>query len=366
MKKLLLIIIGIFCCSLSFAQQYVIKATITGFKDSAKFILTDLDADAPVDSALLINNKLTLTGKFFDDIPKGKWLSTTYNGKFYYVNLFMANDKINVTGDIKDFPFFLNVSGPTEQNLYTQLNKQTAANYQKRNELVAKYFEIKEDTAQAKHIWKVIHKLDASTDSIKRSFINTHLNSYTALTELYYLNDSYNRDTLQLMYKRLLPAYKNSIYGQRFQNYLLVGTPLKTGDTYTDFEGIDKTGKNHKLSDVKGKYVLLDFSTTYCGPCMSSVSDMKKLSEKYGDKLAIITFSCDANKNIWLAGVNRDNPSWLSLWDGKGGYGKTVLKYGVTGYPSFFLVNPEGKIVSTKVGYDEGSLEKTIAPLLAK
>ena len=138
-----------------------------------------------------------------------------------------------------------------------------------------------------------------------------------------------------------------------------------------DFEAMDKDGHKHHLSDTKGKYVLLDFSTTYCGPCIESLKDLKIISKKYADQIQIISFSGDGGKATWLKGINRDRPAWLTLWDGKGNYGETILKYGVTGYPSFFLIDPQGKIVSKWVGYGKdpgkkGSLETEVDEFLTK
>ncbi|HEY5327751.1 MAG TPA: TlpA disulfide reductase family protein [Mucilaginibacter sp.] len=169
----------------------------------------------------------------------------------------------------------------------------------------------------------------------------------------------------------LIHRFKISHFGARIGNYLKVGNILKNGDQMADFEAMDKDGHKHHLSDTKGKYVLLDFSTTYCGPCIESLKDLKIISKKYADQIQIISFSGDGGKATWLKGINRDRPAWLTLWDGKGNYGETILKYGVTGYPSFFLIDPQGKIVSKWVGYGKdpgkkGSLETEVDEFLTK
>jgi thioredoxin-related protein len=52
------------------------------------------------------------------------------------------------------------------------------------------------------------------------------------------------------------------------------------------------------------------------------------------------------------------------VWDGKGDNSETSLKYGVTGFPTFFLINPEGKIVTSIIGYGDGSLAKAIKGII--
>lgn len=371
MKKTALLVLLLALTRLVNAQQYQIKAHVTGFANGTKFYLEDTDVDANIDSAVIKDNEFVMQGKLAYT-PQSLWLYATAAQKYYYVVLFMGNDKINIKGDIKDFPFDLSVTGSKTHDEYRVLTEQTKAGYKKRNELVAEYFALKGDSAKikAKQIWKVIGKIDSTDDAIRKGFIKTHLNSYAGLHELFYLKNKYPKDTLQRMYSSLSPTFKQSYLGQRIGTYLKVGDILKKGDKMADFEALDKSGRKHRLSDIKGKYVLLDFSTTYCGPCMQSLEDLKLVTKKYGDQLEVITFSGDGGKDTWLKGLNRDNPTWLSVWDGKGSYGETIMKYGVTGYPSFVLINPEGNIVSKWSGYgkepgSKGSLETEMEKLMA-
>ncbi len=366
-KNIFLIILFLSVTTACFAQKFAINATITGFKDQTKFILKDITNDVIIDSAIIINNKFGMRGQVAAE-PHSYWLSATYNGKFYYVVLFISNDKIKITGDISDFPFDLHITGSPSQDKSTSLNNQTKALYKQRNTLVAEYVALKGDSAtvaaKSKQIWHTIGKLDSIDDIIRKRFIKENLNSYTAVSELTYLKSRYSKDTLQKMYDELIPKYKQSEYGKIIAIYLKVGNPVKTGDAYVDFEAWDKEGLAHKLSDIKGKYILLDFSATNCGPCVESVKDMKLLTKQYPGKLAIVTFSEDAAKKTWLESIHRDSPDWLSVWDGKGDNSETSLKYGVTGYPTFFLINPEGKIVTSIIGYGDGSLAKTIKGII--
>lgn len=372
MNKTLLLLLLIFAAKIVAAQQYTIKAHITGFNNGAKFYLKDVDVDSDIDSAVIQNNQFILKGSLAD-APKSLWLYTKTTTNFYYVTLMIGNETVQINGDIKDFPFDLSVSGSKTQDEHSLLTNQVKGGYQQRNKLVQEYFSLKGDSAEikGKKIWRVIGKLDSTDEIIKKRFIKDHLNSYESLFELFFLKNKYPPDTLRQMYNALLPEFRKSNFGQRIENYIRVGPILKEGDVYTDFEALDKTGSKHKLSEIKGKYILLDFSTTYCGPCIESSEDLKIIAEKYASRLEIVSFSGDGGKATWLKGLTRDKPSWLSLWDGKGNYGETIAKYGVTGYPSFFLIDPQGKIVSKWSGYgkkigEKGSLETKVDDLLVK
>lgn len=363
MKNLSLTLLLLCCVSAAFSQNYVVNAKLTGFPDQTKFYLRDLDKDTDVDSAFLVGGKLTMQAKL-ESKPVSVRFYASYNKKFYYATLLLGADKVTITGDASQFPFNVQITGSKIQDLENILQAQTRDDYKKRNELVNEYFNLNGDSlqkkARSKEIWGVIGKIDKRDDSIRRAFVAKHLNSYPALEELKFLKNVYNHDTLQKMYNSLTPEYRNSNYGKVIAVYLKVGDPLKKGDQYTDLSGMDRDGKQHKLSDIKNKYILVDFSETYCGPCMASAKEMKELVQQYPDKVAIVTYSGDSGKKNWLAGLDRDQPTWLSIWDGTGDNGETMMKYGVTGFPSFFLIDPQGKIVATQVGYDTGVLKEMI------
>lgn len=363
----LLLLLGIFINTKSHAQQYVISAQITGFEDGTKFYLNDVTLDTNIDSAVIKNNFLSFKGKLRAE-PQSLWVTTNAGQKFYYFTLLMENERINVKGDIKDFPFDLKITGSKTQEMHNKMIALTKEGYKKRSKLVEEYQALTGDSAKSKGkaIWKVIARLDSLDMLTRMNFVKQNLNSYEALDALFYLKRDFSKDTISKFYNSLNSTFKNTSYAKRIKTFLTVGDVLEVGDVYADFNGFDRDGKSHTLSEIKGKYVLLDFSSTYCGPCVESVPELKKISLAYRQELAIVSFSGDAGKETWLKGVNRDQPQWLSLWDGKGFYGETTIKYGITGYPTFVLIDPKGKIVSKWSGYYDGAVLKEVQNQLAK
>ncbi|MFI5140078.1 MAG: DUF4369 domain-containing protein, partial [Sphingobacteriales bacterium] len=115
MKKTLLFILAVCTAGIVVAQQYVIKAHITGFNNGAKFYLKDIDADADIDSAFIQNDHFVLNGKLAET-PQSLWLYSQTGKNYYYVTLMIGNEDININGDIKDFPFDLSVTGSKTQD----------------------------------------------------------------------------------------------------------------------------------------------------------------------------------------------------------------------------------------------------------
>ncbi|MBX2921881.1 MAG: AhpC/TSA family protein [Chitinophagaceae bacterium] len=347
---------------------FTITAKFTGFTPGVKFYLEDPDTQMKIDSVVYKNDVIRLKGNL-TEAPKLLFLSAIDNNKYYSCYVFMGNENVQVSGDKADFPFYLKKTGSTSQDIYQILDDQTKWYYTRRGELVESISGLMMDSSRAARskwdsTWNLIKPLDQATDSIRLSFIKKYYNSYAGLNELFYLKNQFKKDSVQKMYNNLKAAYKNSMYGQRIYNYLKVGNILKTGDDYADFQALDTAGNRHHISSYNKQYILLDFTETYCGPCIYAVKELKEIDSLYKEKLHIISFYADKSKDIWLTGVKRDTPSWLTLWDGKGTAGETPMKYGVTGYPTFFLIDPQGKIVWRGSGYGEGSVKGGIEKYL--
>jgi thiol-disulfide isomerase/thioredoxin len=368
MKKLIAFLLIASSAQLAFSQQYVIKANITGFKNGAKFYLNDVETDTNIDSAAIAGNAFMMKGKL-PQSPSNLWVTSTVDGKSYFFILLIGSGTISVQGDIKDMPYNLITKGSKIDDINEIALKQEGPLFKRRNKLIEDYFALPANDSTAikgKAIWKNIAVIDSEDVVVRTNFVKKYINSYAALNCLFFLKDNLSKQAITSLYESLTPQYKQSRYGQRIATFLKVGKILEQGDMAADFEAIGNDNKPHRLNDSKGKYILLDFSSTNCGPCVESVGELKALAKKHANDLSIITFSGDGGKATWLEGVNRDKPTWLSLWDGKGYYGETIIKYGVHGFPTFVLIDHSGKIVSKWSGYGPGSIESKINSLISK
>ncbi|HRJ47797.1 MAG TPA: redoxin domain-containing protein [Opitutaceae bacterium] len=131
---------------------------------------------------------------------------------------------------------------------------------------------------------------------------------------------------------------------------------LQAGDVAPDFTVIGPGGETMKLSDFRGKMVLLDIWATWCGPCIASMPHQSGLAEKFAKDglvvLAVCASDTRANYDGWVS-RNRDKYKFLTAHDPAGRDWKSSVfntHYGVGGFPSLFLIDRDGKLVGQTAG----------------
>ena len=126
------------------------------------------------------------------------------------------------------------------------------------------------------------------------------------------------------------------------------GSLAKDGRKAPEIETSLIDGTSFRLSDLEGKYVLLDFWGSWCGPCLKEIPDLIELNNDYTDKLVIVSIGLEKNDKTWKKVVEKYNFPWkhqiievtpIVLAS------QTARKYGVTEIPVKFLIGPDGKLL---------------------
>ncbi len=280
--------------------------------------------------------------------------------KNQHINLILReNSIITISGDGKNLINYMILVGSEES---AQLNKFIIRleDYNRRKDSANIYLQQHPD--QEKVVNESFMTVYQGFEAYKQEFFNANQNSPALLPLLSLFDPNQNFEVYEMLVDHIVKGFDGAPTVNLVKaNYLNFKAKhdemafLLPGKEALDFMQPKIDGKPLRLSDLKGKVVLLDFWASWCGPCRRENPNVVKIYEKYKDAgFTVMSVSLDKDKNAWQAAIKTDNLSWPNhVSDLKAWSNEAAQLYKVTGIPFTVLIDKEGKIIKTNVRGEE-------------
>lgn len=342
---------------------FTINGSLQGITNGTVYLMHEYEYTDYTDSAVIKDGKFTIKGK----LPESLICTLRVSGSQQIRIFFVQNGAMEVRGDINRL-YDAAISGGDEQQVWSEFQHIQHDIVGAKVSAVRKEWEDakQRDTgANSDHRMPVAYtqKIDQYKDSTMRQFVKTHANAVATAFSIYQTYVLYPNYKMALELYSVLPAaVKSTYYGRRIKDNAAAAGKTAVGLIAPAISLPDSTGKMVSLKDFAGRYVLIDFWASWCGPCRKENPFIVKAYNQYHFKgFEILGISIDVSRASWLEAVQHDGLPWIQVSDGKGADGQVPDTYGIKSVPQNYLIDPKGKIIARNLRGE--ALEKKLQEL---
>ncbi|WP_183573605.1 redoxin domain-containing protein [Mucilaginibacter sp. X5P1] len=375
MKRMILLALAIAPATVwAQSNNYVLKAKIGNYKAPAKaYLLQMVNGKQVVDSALIDNGAFQFTGTVAE--PARAQLVLDHYGEGLarlagdadVTMLYLEKGNINITA--KDSVKYAIITGSKVNDDNAKYEAVLAGPEKTLKAINAEYAAAPADKKKdQKFVNGLQSKFDTAMEQrkeLQRRYIKENPDSYVslmALTEV--AGQDIEVTSIEPLYKGLSAGVRNTTAGLAFAKSIDAARATSIGAIAPVFTQNDVNDKPVSLASFRGKYVLVDFWASWCGPCRGENPNVVKAYGKYKTKnFTVLGVSLDrpGKKDAWLAAIKADGLEWTQVSDLKFWDNEAAKAYGIRAIPQNYLIDPSGKIIAKNLRGDE--LNKKLATL---